>query len=212
MSIKWKNFITRSFISIVGITFISMGAALSEVMAMGLDPFTSLSRGASSLLGVSLGDYQLIVNLISLIIIFYLERSLIGWGSVYNMIFIGYQIDFFNQLFTQLFQVENLSLLTRVLITIVAILVLSLEVAVYMDIQFGVYPYDAIAPLIVDKTGWEYTPVRIGQDVLVVITAYLLKGPVGISTVIIGFFAGPLIALFSDKISKPLIEQATTTE
>ena len=51
-----------------------------------------------------------------------------------------------------------------------------------MDIQFGVSPYDAIAPLIVDKTGWEYTPVRIGQDVLVVITAYLLKGPVGIST------------------------------
>ena len=212
MSIKWKNFITRSFISIVGITFISMGAALSEVMAMGLDPFTALNRGASSLLGVSLGDYQLIVNLISLIIIFYLERSLVGWGSVYNMIFIGYQIDFFNQLFTQLFQVENLSLLTRVLITIVAILVLSLGVAVYMDIQFGVSPYDAIAPLIVDKTGWEYTPVRIGQDVLVVITAYLLKGPVGISTVIIGFFAGPLIALFSDKISKPLIEQVTTTE
>lgn len=81
-----------------------------------------------------------------------------------------------------------------------------------MDIQLGVSPYDAIAPLIADKTGWRYTPVRIGQDILVVTAAFLLNGPVGISTVITGFFAGPLITMFSDKISKPAIEQLTTTD
>ncbi len=51
MSINWKDFIIRSLTSIVGITFISIGAALSETMDMGLDPFTALNRGASSLLG-----------------------------------------------------------------------------------------------------------------------------------------------------------------
>lgn len=212
MSIKLKKFITRSLISIIGITFISFGAALSETMAMGLDPFTALNRGVSSLLGVSLGNYQVIVNLLSLTVIFYLKRSLIGWGSIYNMILIGYQIDFFNQLFRHFFQTDNLSLLMRIMITIVAILIFSLGVAIYMDIQFGVSPYDAIAPLIADKTGWRYTPVRIGQDILVVTAAFLLNGPVGISTVITGFFAGPLITMFSDKISKPAIEQLTTTD
>lgn len=207
MSIKWKKFIIRSLISIVGITFISFGAALSESMAMGLDPFTAMNRGVSSLLGVSLGNYQLAVNLLSLTIIFFLKRSLIGWGSVYNMILIGYQIDFFNQLFRHFFQIENLSLFIRIMITVIAILIFSLGVAIYMDIHLGVSPYDAIAPLIVDRTGWNYTPVRISQDILVVTSAFLLGGPVGVSTVITGFFAGPLIEMFSDKISKRAIDQ-----
>src|SRR5699024_11144838 len=185
----------------------SFGAALSESMAMGLDPFTAMNRGVSSLLGVSLGNYQLAVNLLSLTIIFFLKRSLIGWGSVYNMILIGYQIDFFNQLFRHFFQIENLSLFIRIMITVIAILIFSLGVAIYMDIHLGVSPYDAIAPLIVDRTGWNYTPVRISQDILVVTSAFLLGGPVGVSTVITGFFAGPLIEMFSDKISKRAIEQ-----
>ena len=212
MSTKWKEFIIHSLISIIGITFISLGAALSEIMAMGLDPFTALNRAVSSLLGISLGHYQMLISLLSLIVIFFLKRSLLGWGSIYNMILIGYQIDFFNGVLSSFFQIENLNLFTRIFITIVAILIFSLGVAIYMDIHLGISPYDAIAPLIVDKTGWNYTPVRIGQDILVVTTAFLLNGPVGISTVITGFFAGPLIAMFSNRISKPMIERTVMTD
>lgn len=207
MSVNWRNFIVRSFVSIVGITFISFGAALSEFMDMGLDPFTAINRGVSSLLGFSLGNYQLVVNLLGLLIVFFLKRSLIGWGSIYSMILIGYQVDIFSNIFNSFFQIENISFLVRIMITIIAILIFSLGVAVYMDIDFGISPYDAIAPVVEDKTGWNYTLVRIGQDIIVVFTAFLLNGPVGISTVITGFFAGPLIAFFSKNISKPTIER-----
>src|SRR5690625_5488150 len=96
MSINWKDFLLRSIISILGITFISFGAALSETMNMGLDPFTALNRGASDLLGYSLGNYQLVVNLIILAIVFFVKRDLIGWGTIYNMVLVGYQVNFFN--------------------------------------------------------------------------------------------------------------------
>lgn len=207
MSSNRKEFFIGSFISLFGIVLIGFGAALSEKMSMGLDPFTALNRGASSLLGFDLGSYQLGVNLLVLVIIFLMKRSLIGWGTIYNMVLVGYLIDFFQWLFDLVIDVDQMSLMLRVLVTVLAIGFFTLGVATYTETDLGVAPYDAIAPLIVDRTGWSYTPVRVTQDILVVIGAYLLGGPVGISTVITGFFCGPLISFFSKKVSKPVVDK-----
>lgn len=207
MSINWKNFLLRALTSIIGITLISFGSALSESMDMGLDPFTALNRGASALLGFSLGNYQLVVNLVILAIVFFMKHSLIGWGTIFNMVLVGYQVEFFTGLFTNIFAVDELNLVMRIVVTIIAILIFTLGVAVYMDTELGVSPYDAIAPLITDRTGWKYTPVRVSQDLIVVLTALLVGGPVGVSTFITGFFAGPLITFFSKKVSQPLMDK-----
>lgn len=205
MSINWKDFILRSLASIIGITFISFGAALSESMDMGLDPFTAINRGASSLLGFSLGNYQLGLNLIILAIVFFMKRSLIGWGTIYNMVLVGYQVGFFGKIFGSFFNIGEMGLVIRLMITVAAIMIFTLGVALYMDTELGVSPYDAITPVIIDRTGWKYTPVRVAQDLLIVIGAYLLAGPVGIATIITGFFAGPLITFFSKKVSQPIM-------
>lgn len=205
MSINWKDFLMRSLTSVIGITLISFGSALSESMNMGLDPFTALNKGVSSLLGFSLGNYQLVVNGIILAIVFLMKRSLIGWGTIFNMVLVGYQVEFFTIVFGNYFAVEGMSLVIRILVTVIAILIFTFGVAVYMDTELGVSPYDAIAPLIQDKTGWKYTPVRIGQDLIIVIAALIVGGPVGISTFITGFFAGPLISFFSKKVSQPIM-------
>ncbi|AQS53226.1 hypothetical protein BW727_100833 [Jeotgalibaca dankookensis] len=203
----WKKFLLGSLVSIIGITLISFGAALSESMNMGLDPFTAINRGASSLLGFSLGNFQLGVNLVILAIVFFMKKSLIGWGTIYNMVLVGYQVEFFNNLFGNFFTVEEMSLVIRIIITIVAIAVFAFGVAIYMDTELGVSPYDAITPLITDRTGWSYTPVRVAQDLIIVVGAYFLGGPVGIATIITGFFAGPLISFFSEKVSQPIIKK-----
>jgi len=100
-----------------------------------------------------------------------------------------------------------MSLIIRILITIVAIMIFALGVAVYMDVDLGVSPYDAIAPLIENRTPWGYTPIRVGVDLVVVFVAFLLNGPVGISTAITGFFAGPLISFFSNRVSQPVVDK-----
>ena len=203
----WKKFLLGSLVSIIGITLISFGAALSESMNMGLDPFTAINRGASSLLGFSLGNFQLGVNLVILAIVFFMKKSLIGWGTIYNMVLVGYQVEFFNNLFGNFFTVEEMSLVIRIIITIAAIAIFAFGVAIYMDTELGVSPYDAITPLITDRTGWSYTPVRVAQDLVIVAGAYFLEGPVGIATIITGFFAGPLISSFSEKVSQPIIKK-----
>lgn len=207
MSVNWKDFSLRTLVSLIGITFISLGASLSETMDMGLDPFNALNRGASELLGFDYGTFQLVVNLIILAIIFFVKRDVIGWGTIYNMVLVGYQVDFFGGIFENLFQVDDMGMPIRIAITIGAILVFALGVAMYMDIDMGIAPYDAITPVLTDLTGWNYGPTRIAQDIAIVIGAYFVGGPVGVSTIITGFFAGPLISFFSNKITKPLEEK-----
>jgi len=212
MSVDWKDFILRSITSIIGVVLISFGSALSGAMNMGLDPFVALNSGAANLLGFSLGNFQLVVNLIILAIVFFMQRSLIGWGTVYNMILVGYLVDFFTAMFGNFFTADEMSLVVRIVITVIAILIFTLGVAVYMDVEMGVSPYDAVAPLIEDRTPWSFTPVRVGVDLVVVFVAFLLGGPVGISTVIMGFFVGPLITFFSNNVAQPVvgkIEEAT---
>ncbi len=207
MSINWKDFTLRSVISIIGIILISFGASLSETMNMGLDPFTAINRGASDLLGFSLGNYQLVLNLIILAVIFFMKKSLIGWGTIYNMVLVGYLVTFFGNHFESFFSVDEMTLVIRLIITVFAIMIFTLGVSMYMDTKLGDSPYDAIAPVIIALTGWNYTPVRIGQDLLVVLGAYLLSGPVGIATIITGFFAGPFITFFSKNVSRPIMKK-----
>lgn len=76
----------------------------------------------------------------------------------------------------------------------------------YSEPDLGVSPYDAIAPIIVDRTTISYSAARAGQDIVVIIIALLLGGPVGISTIIMGFFTGPLVDWFSDHVTNPMLE------
>ena len=92
------------------------------------------------------------------------------------------------------------------IITLLAIAIFTLGVAVYKDAKLGVSPYDAIAPVVAEKTGWRYRNARLAQDILVILGAILLGGPIGITTFITGFMAGPFIEFFSRKVSQPMME------
>lgn len=204
---SWRDFLVGSLISLVGVFFLGFGAALSQAMDMGLDPFMALNQGAADALGFSFGNYQLVVNILVLIVIAFFKRSLFGWGTVYNMVLVGYITEYFHGVFTGNFAIDELSLIVRLLFTVLAIAIFALGVAVYGDADMGVAPYDAIAPVIVERADIKFRWARMAQDIIVVIGAWIISGPVGIATIITGFFAGPLINFFSDNISQPLTKK-----
>ncbi len=71
-------------------------------------------------------------------------------------------------------------------------------------------PYDALAPLIVDRTGWKYQRVRVPQDLIVLIGAVIVQGPVGgLATVMTAFFNGSLIQFFTQHVNEKLVRRLT---
>lgn len=206
-SINGKEFIWKALMSLIGITLISFGAAFSQTMNMGLDPFTAINTGASELLGFTLGNYQLFVNAAILAIILFFDRKIIGWGTIFNLVLVGYMIEFFISMLESFIDPTQFAFIVQLLITVVAILIFTFGVALYMDADLGVSPYDAIAPVITDRVSASYKTVRMIQDIVVVITAWILGGPVGVSTFITGFLAGPLIDFFSNRFTRKLSDK-----
>lgn len=206
-SINGKEFIWKALMSLIGISLISFGAALSQTMNMGLDPFTAINTGASELLGFTLGNYQLFVNAAILAIILFIDRKIIGWGTIFNFVLVGYMIEFFISMLESFIDPTQFAFIVQLLITVVAILIFTFGVALYMDADLGVSPYDAIAPVITDRVSASYKTVRMIQDIVVVITAWILGGPVGVSTFITGFLAGPLIDFFSNRFTSKLSDK-----
>lgn len=206
-SINGKEFIWKALMSLIGITLISFGAALSQTMNMGLDPFTAINTGASELLGFTLGNYQLFVNAAILAIILFFDRKIIGWGTIFNLVLVGYMIEFFISMLESFIDPTQFAFIVQLLITVVAIIIFTFGVALYMDADLGVSPYDAIAPVITDRVSANYKTVRMIQDIVVVITAWILGGPVGVSTFITGFLAGPLIDFFSNRFTSKLTDK-----
>lgn len=196
----------RSLYALCGVVVIGLGAALLNVGNVGVDPYTALNMGISKLIGWDLGHYQLLSNLILFIPVLIWGRKYIGPGTVINMVLCGYFIQFFSGLLQPLAP-ENPGPLSMVIFFVIGIIVFDLGASAYMSAGVGTAPYDAIAPIIVDKTGWPYQRVRVPQDLLVVIAAACVGGPVGIGTIMTAFFNGPLIQFFSNKVNLPLVNK-----
>lgn len=198
-----SNIVWRTLMSFVGITILSLGTAFLRGVNVGLDPFTAVNTGISGHLHLSLGVYQLAINLLIFVFIIIMDRKKIGIGTVLNMVLVGFEIQWFSALYTSIFG-THLNAIIIVSNLIIGLLLFTLGASMYMGADLGVAPYDAIAPILSDRFHTQYRTIRIAQDVLFMVAGFLVGGPVGLGTVIVAFFTGPLITYWDRHVSQPM--------
>ncbi|MEI3138159.1 MAG: hypothetical protein V8T31_00365 [Lachnospiraceae bacterium] len=87
--------------------------------------------------------------MILLIIVMLFGARNFGFGSLFNMFLIGYTIDFCTWLWNRILPMEMLQLWSvRIGILIPSMILFVLSAALYMDVDMGTAPYDAIPYLI----------------------------------------------------------------
>ncbi|HAT55938.1 MAG TPA: membrane protein [Lactobacillus sp.] len=191
----------KTLMSFFGIAILSLGTTFLREGQVGLDPFTALNTGMAAKFGLSLGTYQLAANLVIFVFIIILDRKKIGIGTVLNMVLVGYEIQWFSSIYKTLLP-GSVNLFSIIADAIVGLLLFTLGASLYMTADLGVAPYDAIAPIASDRLHIQYRIVRIIQDVLFMLAAVLAGGPVGIATIIVAFFTGPLITYWNTHVSQ----------
>jgi len=197
--------VIKSMVSLIGVAILAAGATLCKMGNVGLDPFTALNIGVSNKLHMSLGLYQLLTNIVIIIFVLLLDRKKIGIGTVFNMVFAGFMIDWFSTLYGTLFHYQP-TLLTAIVNGLLGLLLFTLGTSLYMTADLGVAPYDALAPIASTRLHIKYKYCRIVQDLAFMIAALIMAGPIGLATIIISFFAGPLITFWDHKFSEKLID------
>lgn len=197
------NIIWRTLMSLLGITILSLGTAFLRGGQVGLDPFTATNTGISGHLNLSLGVYQLLANAAIFIFILIMDRHKIGIGTLLNMVLVGFEVQWFIALYQQIFG-THANIIIVISNLIIGLILFTLGASMYMGADLGVAPYDAIAPILSDRFHTKYRTIRIAQDLLFMIVAFLVGGPVGIGTVIVAFFTGPLITFWDNHVSLPM--------
>ena len=205
--IEWK----RILYMILGVCCIGIGTVCLRFAGFGTDPFSCMNLGVSNHLPISYGTCQLTINLLLFIPVLLLCPKSFGIGALFNMFGIGYIVELCLWL-CGLFglTVENITdlLTVRILFLIVGIVIFCFGVALYMECDLGVAPYDMIGQIVEDRTDGKikFKWVRVSLDLLCMLIGFFLGGSIGVATVGVAFFTGPVVSWFRDKIVRKLMD------
>ena len=193
---EWRKLLLVLFAVIL------MGFNLSFInrTGWGMDPCSSMNMGIAHTIGWTFGNWQAFFNCILLVIVLVSDRSLFGFGALFNMFLVGYSVDFFTWAENKLLpDVPWESIAVKLAVGLPALAFFIISSSIYMTCDMGTAPYDALVFLLHRKlsdngtrkpgfrlvrTLWDFTAVLIG---------FVLGGKPGIVTVLMALFLGTTI-------------------
>lgn len=220
MKFTFKQFIVPNFgkrLAFMLPAVILMGVFVSILVEIGwgTDPASFMNLNVADALGWGLGNTEVLLYGIMLIFTFIFGAEMIGFGTLANMILIGYVIDLCRWIwknigFAQFLAEGNFA--ARVVIFALTLFVFVVVASIYINAQMGVAPYDAIPNII---SGWipkvPFAVIRILFD-LAAVGAGVIAGklnPNGIQGSIVGsilmsLLLGPVISIVGKPLKKIL--------
>ena len=202
-----------------------MGFTLSVliIIGWGTDPASFMNLNIAAATGLSLGNTQVIVYSIMLIFTLIFGAEKIGFGTLANMIFIGYIADFFCWVWEKIgftAFVSQAAIPVKLPIFALTLIVFVIVASIYINAQLGTAPYDALPaiissgipklPFFIIRILFDFSAIGIG-----LLAAWL--GGKGIHGSIIGsvcmsIMLGPVISLVSKPLAKVLNKEDKVTE
>ena len=208
---KFRNISKKEFFWLL-LSVIILGFCLSflDKTSFGTDPCTTFNLGISKSLGLSLGNWQALFNSFLFLFVFLFGRDQIGWGTLANMFVVGYSFDFFSWINSMILPANLFdTMLNRLLITIPILALFILAVSIYISIEQGIAPYDAIPNMISKKlVNIPFKLIRMGWDISITILGVLLGEKIGLITIVMAFTIGPTISFTQKHIVSRLIKSA----
>ena len=198
-----KGFITpdhlikRVIIVVIACSFMALSASWLTLVDLGTDTYTNLNQAVSAKIGWSFGNWQTFLNVVLFIIVLIIGDSKnFGFGTLANMFLIGYEVDFFNKMWNTILPAGLFDTLSnRILLMIPGLIVFVLACAVYMDVELGTSPCDAISFIV--NTKWlknvSFKVIRMTYDFTLILIAFILSGKIYPITVIMALTLGTTV-------------------
>lgn len=201
----------RIVMLVIGVLLLVLGLTICNRTGFGIDPFTAFCISISRFFGFSPGQMIFAVNLIILTIIFFARRHLIGLASLVVALFFGFIFDFYARYIPAGYFVSD-QLGIQLLYFLLGILVATFGVALYIESNFGFAPYDGVPFIFAKSESSPSAAYRMTLDGTIALLAFIFRGPIGIGTVVLALFVGPLIDFYRKNVRRILgIEERTAT-
>ena len=170
----------------------------------GVDPYQCFVLGIDNLLKLGYGTTFVVVNAVFLVLMLVFARRMLNLGTLVNMFFLGYIIDFSHSICMNITPLP--SVLVRVVYFIVSILLITFSSAVIYTADMGVSTYDWIALKTAEAQKIvSFKWCRVGTDLVCVIIGLVFSIIPGIGTIVTAFLLGPLVSFFRTYCSEPFL-------
>jgi len=220
MKFSFKQFIVPNFAKRLAFMLpavILMGVFVSILVEIGwgTDPASFMNLNIASTLGWGLGNTEVLVYGLMLVFTFIFGAQMIGFGTLANMILIGYVVDLCRWIWRNIGFADFIagsSSAIRILIFAITLIFFVIVAAIYINAQMGVAPYDAMPQIISD---WipkvPFFVIRILFDLAAVLIGVIFgklnpEGVQGsaIGSIVMSFMLGPVISLVGKPLKKIL--------
>ncbi len=203
--VSQPNFKKRLIVMNIGVFLMGLFLSLLIKVDLGTDPCTFMNWTISEKLGILFGTWQLLLNAFLFIIVILFGRKFIGFGTVANMVFIGYIANFFKWLWEKILPDYLFTEIPyRAVIFAFALLFFIISVSFYINANMGVAPFDAV-PQIVSERVLKKVPfaiIRMCYDFLVILIGMIFGGTPNIGIVLMALFLGPIISAVGKFLNK----------
>ena len=190
-----KNIIKRNLIVILGSIIMGLGIALEVSGGQGADPLSVFWDGLSRTFNITLGEANLWVCLVMLIIAAIIDYKQLNIGTVLNPLLISGIVD------AAIIRLGTPNtFILQLLQSLTGVILVAIGIGIYTSADVGKGVYDAIVFSLADKTKFKLQYIRNAFDALLLISGFLLGGGVGLATLLAVLLVGKLISI-SYKVS-----------
>lgn len=198
----------RILANILAINIMCLATAMLRLSNFGTDPYSCMNLGLSLISHLSFGTCTLIVCFALFIPVLLLGRQFIKAGTIIYLLLLGPLCDLYSfLLFSYIGMPESLLLWSRIFFLIVGILTSCLGVSFYLCSNIGLGPYDAIPWILEHRSNGHFTYKwgRILCDCTCILIGFLCGSIIGIGTLAMACFTGPIVAFFNRRAAVPCI-------
>jgi len=203
MKLEMKSsFIKSLILAILGCIFLGFGIGMAVKVGIGSDSLSAVYNALTVITGYSLGTVTVFANIVMTTLSFLLNKKNVGAATIAFLFVSKWPVDFMTKIYP-----TSDNLIISIILYVIACLTIAFGSDLFIISSLGSSSYDGISLGIDERLNHKYKFVYIRWciDGLLLVLAIILKGKIGIGTIISLIIIGPLMK-FLEPILKRLFK------
>ena len=200
MNSRIRTDIKKFFYTVLGITILGFGVALSVKAGLGTSPLDVLIEMLHFKTGFTVGRITFCAQIIMVIVSLILKPKMVGIGTVMALFLTQFPIDFAYGLI----DTSSIFYINLLMVSIGSILT-AFGSAMIVHAGLGMGTYEALTFSISDYFQIKYLYVKFTLDAIFMLLLVIFHGTIGIGTIISYLFIGKLITVFLDLFKRIIV-------
>lgn len=186
---------------IIGLLIAGIGTAFLFKLGWGSAPAATITEGVAIFFNTSYGLAGISINIIFLILLIILDKSLIGMGTLLATFFFGYFIDIGVYILTPL-KIVEMGITMQVLMMLIGCILTAIGLGYYVGQFFGTGAIDGMSVVINQRTNIPFKYCRWTMDIIMMLVGVFMGAAWGIGTIASVVFTGPIMQFVINKVKE----------